>query len=143
MATEFKVGDRVRYIPCKGEGPSGSWQNVTITRLEPTGGYWGDDDNEGWRDGLFYDGQIELIDPATSGNKVGTGSEATDELAELRAFKETALAAGYVPPEPPKLETDEEAAKRFCEEWWKEMHDDVEEAILAAIAWARANPRQT
>jgi hypothetical protein len=64
-----------------------------------------------------------------------------DELAELRAFKETALAAGYVPPEPPKLETDEEAAERFREEWWNDIHDDVEDAILAAIAWARANPR--
>jgi hypothetical protein len=61
--SKFKVGDRVRYLPCKGSGQD--WQNVTITKIESTGGYWGDDDDEQWRDGLFFEHQLELIDEPT------------------------------------------------------------------------------
>lgn len=59
----FKVGDRVRYIPYIG---GEAWQNVTITRIDD-GGYWGDDDNEAWRDGYFpfSNPRLELIPPPT------------------------------------------------------------------------------
>jgi len=82
MDTEFKVGDRVRVRDGQGYGlflASGQTGIVSDVRGEFVEL---DDNGNGHLASRF-----ELIDT-------------THELAELRAFKETALASGYVPPEP-------------------------------------------
>jgi len=83
MMTEFKVGDRVRYIPCIG---SDEWQSVTL-HTPPSDGdsIWIGDDPVSGRGGFTPD-EIELL------------VSMEDELADLRAFRDTALASGYVPP---------------------------------------------
>lgn len=63
---------------------------------------------------------------------------ANDELAELRAFKEAAIKRF---PELAEPETDEAAADRFEEEYWHDRINKPRDLALAAIAWARANPR--
>ena len=64
----------------------------------------------------------------------------SDELTQLRAFKEAALASGYVPAEPDKPETDDEAAERLQEEYWDDKLKRPADVALAAFAWARSNP---
>ena len=61
----------------------------------------------------------------------------TDELAELRAFRERALSLYSDLAEP---ETDEAAAERFATAYY-DGNDSVAAFMLQAIQWARANPR--
>lgn len=58
MARElkFKVGDRVRYVPCKG---GEHWQNITLTDFS-MGSWDGDDNYDG--PGSFGDDELELIE---------------------------------------------------------------------------------
>jgi len=126
--TEFKAGDRVRYTGAQSLIEDGEhlspdalgWEGVVAGDVEEHGGgVW----NNG-RSWLGYiSGNLELI-------------RDDSELAELRAFKETALASGYVPPEPPKPETDQEAVNRIVRSSYH-----MREAVTLAIAWTRANPR--
>jgi len=104
MMTEFKVGDRVRYIPCIG---SNDWQNITLTESPSK-----DDKRQVWfgvdtesGEGGFAPSTIEKIESVPS-----------SELAELRAFRDTALASGYVPPVPvdPDVAEAQKIAKTDC-----------------------------
>lgn len=122
---DFKIGQRVRC---------GNRSGVVV---EDDGGYrWPLRVEEGngrefWisRDGkessLLYGRAVERAEPANG------------ELAELRAFKEAAIARFPVLADP---ETDEQAAQKFAKEWRYDDIETVEEVARAAIAWARANP---
>lgn len=56
--SKFKIGDRVRFIPCKG---TDDWQDVTITHTEssPYCNYIGVDPKNGT--GSFHENQLEYI----------------------------------------------------------------------------------
>lgn len=134
METKFKVGDRVRH-PTHGDGTiafddgANDWNlRVDLDSADDKGNtaYWVDADG---RSNSYCDDEvITLVADA-------------DELTALRAFR--AMALERYPDLEPKLETDEEAAQRFEDEWEDDVHRGVVDAIAAAIAWARANPRNT
>ena len=128
---EFKVGDRVRYTGALSLREDG--EHLTPDRVGKTGvihelpvtqggnGEW--DDGADWAG--YFAGNLELVEPAT------------DEIATLRAFREQALAR-Y--PDLAEPESDEDAVRRLVQNYYEndQMTDDL---VLAAIAWARANPR--
>lgn len=63
---------------------------------------------------------------------------ANDELAELRAFKEAAIERF---PELAEPETDGQKSEWFEQQYWDDRIKKPRDLALAAIAWARANPR--
>lgn len=115
----FKVGDRVRYVSDGLDLTEGKEYTV-----------------------VSADGEsFEVIDDVGDINATGnfeTVSEASDELAELRAFRDRAIER-Y--PDLAGPETDEQAASRLSQDYLDDMFKTAPELAAAAIAWARANPR--
>lgn len=146
--TEFKVGDRVRavmdFYPYFTAG-----REYTVSDFSDAGNLIFYRTDAGRPNAGAWSRNFVLV---TDTREAGVANAVSDELAELRAFKETALASGYVPPEPFDNE-DFEAAKRFTLEadWFTgaecvtPYEDDWEGSVASvaynAIAWARANPR--
>lgn len=124
METKFKVGDRVRCIEA-------NFEDLTVGKVYEVAS-------------IHKDGTVVVYDDNHDRSVHGKyepvmSEDASNELTALRAFK--AMALERYPDLEPKPETDEEAAARFEHEWQTQFRGSVFEAINAAIAWARANPR--
>ena len=116
-----------------------SWDNTRWVRLEGSH----DPNNEGqWfnDDGSFMEMSSNGAGFLSMGirNVAAADSEATDELAQLRAWKADAIARF---PELDEPESEEDAAERIENEYWNDRLRRPADVALAAIAWARANPR--
>lgn len=134
METKFKVGDRVRH-PTHGDGTiafddgANDWNlRVDLDNADDKGNaaYWVDADG---RSSSYCDDQIITL------------VAEPEELTALRAFK--AMALERYPDLEQKPETDEEAAHRIRNDWYDGNLNDVIEVAIAAIKWARENPRTT
>lgn len=80
----------------------------------------------------------EVNNGMSQGNWAIRNASDTDELAELRAFRDAAIAK-Y--PDLAPVDPDEAAVQRFAKMYWDDELSGVDEAVRAAIRWARANPR--
>lgn len=123
---KFKVGDRVRCVVDTGQGEwsvkAGTIGHIKIIdRQDCLRILW-----DGYATDWYY--SADVIEPLT---------DHADELAQLRAFKEQAIARYSDLGEP---ESDEAAAERLRDEYMYSSMDAVEFA-RKAIAWARANQR--
>lgn len=119
-----------------------------VISLEPNKAHW--PDSEGDYATCSPNGVPGLWGPngnpwfqisASKGWRVRNVGAEPDELTALRAFKTMALER--YPDLEPKPETDWEAANRFEQEYYQDRHGDMSDMIFAAIAWARANQRNT
>ena len=121
----YNVGNKVRITsrrsPCVKQGNIYEVIQVDVDDTYLPVRVVNDAGNEDW----LYSDEFELVSDDV-------------ELAELRAFKARALAKHPALAEP---ETDEEAAQRFADSYNDDTYVAVVDAITAAIAWARANPR--
>ena len=121
---KFKVGDRVRHTKAT---DCFAGKIATVVSV--------DDHGLGIK-AMLDDGTCgrgpehlwELVEPAT------------EELATLRAFREQALAR-Y--PDLAEPESDSDAAYRLTKAYEAQPHGTPYDLARDAIAWARANPRQS
>lgn len=83
-------------------------------------------------DGRHYDNGVLLVR--------NRAEPANDEIAELRAWRDAAILKH---PDLAPVDPDEQAVQKIHRDWEEDNIETTEEAIRAAIAWARANPRTT
>jgi len=99
--TEFKVGDRVRFVAKPEDGYPANYE----TTIYWDGGTLSVRDADG-EDRFFFSNDWTLVYSAEPDPR-------DTELAKLRAFRDTALAAGYVPPVP--VDPDVAEAQKIAE----------------------------
>jgi restriction endonuclease S subunit len=127
MQSKFKVGDRVRYLPCK---ESGEWQNVTITKIDGNG-YFGDDDNPNWKDGYFYDSHLELIEETSESKAISLLRKIVDYGGYGAIGVEAKAILGEIEPVDPLAAK----AEQYYSEWLKDPSDMpfAQDAMLYAM----------